>query len=134
MPRRLFQVRPKELTTTLEKWEFEVFVIDKEPLPKRAVKYQFDNETVISVKVCFLIFLFCLISMSYSSPAWVCILCKTSILYSLLRHCGCHWSFLLFCDTCMARSYWKWCTKGQTGHALQMHFNLCGLEVCKSWN
>ena len=65
MPRRPFQVRPKELTTTLDKWEFEVFVIDKEPIQKRPVKYQFDNETVISVKVCLLISPSCLISMSY---------------------------------------------------------------------
>ena len=52
MPRRPFQGRPKELATTSEKLEFEVFFIEKEPMQKKGLKYQFDNEMTISVKVC----------------------------------------------------------------------------------
>ena len=52
MPRRLFPLRPKELATTSEKWECEIFVIDKEPIQKRVIKFQLENETGILAKVC----------------------------------------------------------------------------------
>ena len=58
MPRRLFPLRPKELATTSEKWECEIFVVDKEPIQKRIIKFQLENETCILAKVCYVVLVF----------------------------------------------------------------------------